>query len=79
MHKHLEAAAVFLADEQQEWDVHFERGGEQLGGAGGGMEEMLSKAMGGGLGGAAAAAGGAAADEPMEVHLHDDNATPNQM
>ena len=50
-----------------------------LGGAGGGMEEMLSKAMGGGLGGAAAAAGGAAADEPMEVHLHDDNATPNQM
>ena len=50
-----------------------------LGGAGGGMEEMLSKAMGGGLGGAAGAAGGAAADEPMEVHLHDDNATPNQM
>ena len=50
-----------------------------LGGAGGGMEEMLSKATGGGLGGAAAAAGGAAADEPMEVHLHDDNATPNQM
>ena len=41
---------------------------------------MLSKAMGGGLGSAAAgAAGGAAADEPMEVHLHDDNATPNQM